>query len=1484
MHNKHNDPCGCGHSNRTNSLGVINYSAQSINELLAIIPLKANRNEVPAPDEEDLTIEKGLLKLKDKKYNHYNYSGLGRCYLRKNMVDGVNVLTQEMFFNTDGSPKKNTRYIIQYDYVLNHATLQIPEGCELSFEGGSIKNGTIVLNETLVRPLGCRIGDYISAIIEGTYKKGQVLYSDEYEQSAVWTGDKWKYSYSTIFRNYENKLQYSVDEGKTWEYCSDYIAHYFRYYNNKIQISHDKLNWEDLSDEIAAYFRFQAIPGGERPESVGKIQISRDNKIWTDLSPEFTNHIRIAGYVAEYANLPTNKPAGTIIGVGPTTDEKGNKLYRFYVYDGNSWVDNGQFTSIAAGIVQEMGDSENVVMSQKVVSENLSKLHSEVSKLILGEIPSTPNYIIGYTIDNSGNLIESPSNSVSDFIDLKGNTDIGVYVSQNSNGRIVEYDKDKNFIDYYGNPSYRRITVDEGTYYIRVVSGLNPEGNTRVVLSNDSDVFWYARTTEEINIHDKFAEADAKFRKEQTIVDSRIDMLESGFVRGSSNYEVGYSIDTETGLAVESAANSISGFINLNGETYIDVNVTPDIVGIVAIYDENLNYISYYTIPSSRLIDLSTVSPKVKYVRVVSGINPIGNTSIINSDKFELWTASDSRNINMFDEFDKNRKTTDVVGFPKYINKDIVWKEGYRNIFGNVDATDLWRMTEPIHMKAGEILNMSVQTVVSSVCYCCLVDENGKYIKTISTNESNIYYMADSDCYIELSVYASDVVKPLFIESKLSQKVSELESRMLTKAELQEEVTRATSAEKALDESIKKEVNRATNAELELRNSISSEVTRAKDAEAKLDSKVSNQLNEQNKELVEFKKTITDQIKDYNPIEINGNVTNAADEEDLTSDENNLLKLKDRNNLDGMGRIILRKSKSFAEQLVQTNTVYEIRYDFDLNEGEVTVPEGCVLDFQGGKLSNGVLNGNNTIISSQLVKVFDNVVLGGTYSGSGYPEWFGTIADKRSFCLIESMTLLYNVYNHIELQEGTYYAHSGKSVQCRSLEGKGRMTVIDVTGYTNDYTPFVLGKLGGKPTERTANQIIRGLRIEMKESNILRTSCLTLGAITRCLIDNITCWNFAERNTEFTATELENPEEYCNYGIVINGAIELTSMTNFSIGGDIGVYLKTSTDVFTMSNGYIEVSDFGFSGMYGRPLGTNSSLTNTDIAVGLYGLHFKTTTYDQGRFLVKNVRIEQLRKLYIDGNVIGCNVYIDGSTGNLTPSYIENLGLSATTNGFHLKGIVNLSIAKAYGTAGDSQNEFDFKIEGNAVNLSITEYNAAINGGFDLPEGYALEGLDSIQLNGNPYYKPKAGNKTRIYYPGSYVFDNRFTSINKYLYKRQYCKDISEGYSSFAIFNSRVQQNIVLCKIAVTIFDNDKYSSATYVVKFKQDENGTQTGVISSLKMVENLGDGIMSDEYENGKLCIVYSEGTSNVSIYNLLGKDIKSIVEFELYTKDVI
>ena len=41
----------------------------------------------------------------------------------------------------------------------------------------------------------------------------------------------------------------------------------------------------------------------------------------------------------------------------------------------------------------------------------------------------------------------------------------------------------------------------------------------------------------------------------------------------------------------------------------------------------------------------------------------------------------------------------------------------------------------------------------------------------------------------------------------------------------------------------------------------------------------------------------------------------------------------------------------------QPNTIYEIRYDFDLNGETLEMPEGCTLKFEGGSLRNGTLSG-----------------------------------------------------------------------------------------------------------------------------------------------------------------------------------------------------------------------------------------------------------------------------------------------------------------------------------------------------------------------------------------------------------------------------------------------------------------------------------------------------------------------------------------------
>ena len=55
--------------------------------------------------------------------------------LKKNLVNGINTLTQEMMSST------NTKYIIKYNYTLGENII-IPENCILAFDGGSIANST----------------------------------------------------------------------------------------------------------------------------------------------------------------------------------------------------------------------------------------------------------------------------------------------------------------------------------------------------------------------------------------------------------------------------------------------------------------------------------------------------------------------------------------------------------------------------------------------------------------------------------------------------------------------------------------------------------------------------------------------------------------------------------------------------------------------------------------------------------------------------------------------------------------------------------------------------------------------------------------------------------------------------------------------------------------------------------------------------------------------------------------------------------------------------------------------------------------------------------------------------------------------------------------------------------------------------------------------------------------------------------------------
>lgn len=145
-----------------------------------------------------------------------------------------------------------------------------------------------------------------------------------------------------------------------------------------------------------------------------------------------------------------------------------------------------------------------------------------------------------------------------------------------------------------------------------------------------------------------------------------------------------------------------------------------------------------------------------------------------------------------------------------------------------------------------------------------------------------------------------------------------------------------------------------------------------------------------------------------------GNAT-PADEEDITAEDGNL-KLKDRAydeaSFSGKGYVILRKNLVLQEDgtykniltqdmINQANTIYEIRYDFDLNSQEINLAQwdkGASLNFTGGSIKNGSLrlNGNTQILG---FPKFDSIIFSGQslqYKPSIFGRKFNLLWFKRN--------------------------------------------------------------------------------------------------------------------------------------------------------------------------------------------------------------------------------------------------------------------------------------------------------------------------------------------------------------------------------------------------------------------------------------------------------------------------------------------------------
>lgn len=253
------------------------------------------------------------------------------------------------------------------------------------------------------------------------------------------------------------------------------------------------------------------------------------------------------------------------------------------------------------------------------------------------------------------------------------------------------------------------------------------------------------------------------------------------------------------------------------------------------------------------------------------------------------------------------------------------------------------------------------------------------------------------------------------------------------------------------------------------------------------------------------------------------------DEEDITQsaiDEqgNTYLSLKDRtynpSEFSGKGYKILRKNiieiedanfnkvkKNILTQdmINEPNTIYEIRYDFDLNDAEITIPENCVLKFNGGSLNNGTLKGrvlienkNGNLVNINLkddfsikddeIFIIDNDIWG--IFSNGTSSEVTTAGINNAFLFAHKMG-----YKKVKLLPGTYLVEIRKDLLYNRRFNECILLYSD-TEY--DFTDVIIKQ------QAHANQ---------KASLLLLFDCINTSILNGTLIGDRVTHNYTEVGT-----------------------------------------------------------------------------------------------------------------------------------------------------------------------------------------------------------------------------------------------------------------------------------------------------------------------------------------------------------------------------------
>lgn len=352
-----------------------------------------------------------------------------------------------------------------------------------------------------------------------------------------------------------------------------------------------------------------------------------------------------------------------------------------------------------------------------------------------------------------------------------------------------------------------------------------------------------------------------------------------------------------------------------------------------------------------------------------------------------------------------------------------------------------------------------------------------------------------------------------------------------------------------------------------------------------------------------------------------GSITNLPDDEDLISKKisNNLsvLKFKDRNPSESKGYVILRKNKSIKEQITEANTIYEVRYSFDLNNSTLIMPDNCTLKFEGGSINNGTIELNYTEINTIAKPVFNNIYLQGRHSKINSSFLAGKTFSKLNYLRTLSCDIL-EIDEDLTVTSPNY----ARSFNAKKLLFTKKIILgLDITNLLKD------------------NYEIEGLCFD--GNGHACTSVISCNNSDSVLLKNISIYNINCNEGQFCQgiTINNTAKKISISGIKINNISTVgNGIIGDSIGNISGIYVCPNCD-----NAIVEISDCIFKNLI------NYDNNGNEILEDISCIYISRLNKDSNFSYISNIKGYNFGKRLIKtdaGNMIINDVYAESYNEN----------------------------------------------------------------------------------------------------------------------------------------------------------------------------------------------------------------------------------------------